>query len=388
MRIGIVVHGRFEAFDLAREMIRRGHDVTVFTNYPRWAVDRFGLPGACVRSFWPHGVLVRALARVGGLRRCESAVHMLFGRWAAAALAGHRWDVAYAFSGVAEEMLGAPRVDARVRMMVRASAHIQTQDRLLHEEELRTGIPQERPSRWMLHREQREYAAADAIRVLSSFSYDSFVAEGVPSDRVKLVVSGVETRAFGASTQDLEQRAARLLSGAPLRVLNVGTFAFRKGAWDTASVIRTLGTDRFEWRFVGPVAVAAEPLTRELQAYATFAPKQPQGALPRVYGWGDVFMLPTIEDGFPAVLAQAAAAGLPILTTPNGAGRDLVEDGENGWIVPARSPELLVEQLRWADAHRDALARMVRNTQFTPRVRDSADVAADFEALCAEYIRT
>jgi len=61
MKIAIAVHGRFEAFDLARELVRRGHKVRLLTNYPRWAVRRFGVPGECVRSFWLHGVLSRAL---------------------------------------------------------------------------------------------------------------------------------------------------------------------------------------------------------------------------------------------------------------------------------------------------------------------------------------
>jgi glycosyltransferase involved in cell wall biosynthesis len=149
-----------------------------------------------------------------------------------------------------------------------------------------------------------------------------------------------------------------------------------------------LGTARFEYRFVGPVASEATKLATHLRSTATFVRKQPQSELPATYAWGDVFMLPTIEDGFPAVLAQAAAAGLPILTTPNGAGWDLVHDDQNGWVLPIRSPDRFVERLRWADAHRRELSEMVRASHAVVRVRDSADVAADFERLCADYIGT
>jgi glycosyltransferase involved in cell wall biosynthesis len=363
MRIAIAVHGRFEAFDLARELVRRGHEVQLLTNYPRWAVEPFGVPGQCVRSFWPHGVMTRAVARLGrrAARRCEPNLHMLFGRWASTVIRRESWDVVYAFSGVAEESLRTPTRGSALRLVVRASAHIRAQDRLLRQEELRTGSEQDRPSPWMIAREEREYALADAIRVLS-------------------------TGAFRPSVENLAQRCQRVLSGAPLRVLNVGTFAFRKGVWDTAAVIRSLGTERFEYRFVGPVAAEAAGLAARLQDSATFAPKQPQANLPDTYAWGDLFMLPTIEDGFPAVLAQAAAAGLPILTTPNGAGFDLVRDGQNGWVLPIRSPHRFVEQLLWADSHRAELVSMIQATQVGLRVRDSADVAADFEQLCAPYL--
>jgi glycosyltransferase involved in cell wall biosynthesis len=355
-----------------------------------WAVEPFGVPGKYVRSFWPHGVMTRAVSRLGprSRRLCEPSLHRLFGRWTSATVRRAPWDVVYAFSGIAEESLRARAQRSSLHMVVRASSHIRTQDRLLGEEGLRTGILQERPSPWMIAREEREYAMADAIRVLSSFAHDSFVQQGVSPRKVKLLVSGVQTEAFRPTHEQLELRCRRILSGAPLHVLNVGTFAFRKGVWDTEAVIRSLGTERFEYRFVGPVAPEAAGLASQLKGKATFVPKQPQISLPATYAWGDVFMLPSIEDGFPAVLAQAAAAGLPILTTPNGAGSDLVRDGENGWVLPIRSPHRFAERLQWADAHRNSLTEMVRATQTLYRVRDSAEVAADFEQLCAQYVGT
>src|SRR5438105_15021928 len=110
MKLAIVVHGRWDAFDLTRELSSRGHDVTLLTNYPRWAVEQFGVSGDHVASFWPHGVLSRALARIGGQsasRRFEQPLHVLFGRWAASTLRHARWDAVYVFSGIAEESLRA-----------------------------------------------------------------------------------------------------------------------------------------------------------------------------------------------------------------------------------------------------------------------------------------
>src|SRR5215467_5521669 len=125
MRIAIAVHGRFEAFDLARELIRRGNRVGLFTNYPRWAVEPFGVPGEAVRSFWPHGALTRVIARLGQgtLRRYEPLLHTMFGRWTSRRLSRESWDVICLFSGIAEETLRSPR-NAALRMVVRASAHI------------------------------------------------------------------------------------------------------------------------------------------------------------------------------------------------------------------------------------------------------------------------
>ncbi|MBV9597053.1 MAG: glycosyltransferase family 4 protein [Chloroflexi bacterium] len=389
LNVAIVVHGRWDAFDLARELDRRGVNVRLLTNYPSQVVSRFGVRRDMVRGFWPHGVLARAVARAGSARlaaRCEPVLHSLFGRWAAATLRKERWDVVYAFSGVAEEAFSRLQRAGPLRVLVRESSHIRTQERLLCEEELRTGIPQERPSVWRIAREEREYALADVIRVLSSFSYQTFVDEGVRGDKLRLVLSGADLGRFRPSAEVVHARVARILSGEPLRVLNVGTFALRKGVWDSAAVIDALG-DEFQFRFVGPVAPEVAPIAARLQERGVeFWPKQAEASLPAAYAWADLFMLPTIEDGFQAVLAQAAASGLPILTTPNGAGRDLVRDGNNGWVLPVRCPDVFALQLRWADCHRQEFAEMVQATYAHFQPRDFATVAADLENMFCDAL--
>jgi glycosyltransferase involved in cell wall biosynthesis len=48
----------------------------------------------------------------------------------------------------------------------------------------------------------------------------------------------------------------------------------------------------------------------------------------------DVFVLPTHADCLPVVLQEAAAAGLPVITTDVGAVRECVVQGESGWVIP------------------------------------------------------
>lgn len=386
MKIAIAAHGRFHAFDLGRELLRRGHDVTVFTNYPAWAVEPFGVPRDRVRSFWLHGILSRAAWRVHHRpvrRRLEPWLHAGFGRWLRGGLGHERWDVVHAWSGVAEETLADAGGVGGLRLLMRGSAHIRTQASLLAEEEQRTGAAQDRPSAWMIEREQREYQLANRIVVLSSFARDSFVAQGVAPDKLRLLPLGAALDAFRPSPATVEARRRRILSGAPLRVLYVGAIAFQKGLWDLVEVARGLAGDGFELRLVGPRLPEAAPILAGLESRGiTVMPKQPQAALPAVYAWGDVFVFPTIQDGYGMVLAQAAAAGLPIVTTTNSAGPDLVREGESGWVVPIRSPRLLAERLRWCEGHRPELARLAERVARTFQPRDWAAVAADFEAIC------
>lgn len=386
MKIAIVVHGRFHAFDLARELLKRDHEVTLMTNYPAWAVRPFGVPATLVRSFWLHGAVSR-LDEWLHQKMCfpyfEAALHSAFGHWAAHQLQKERWDAAICFSGGGEETLLALAGKKTLRICHRSSTHIRTQTRLLEEEEKRTGIPLQRPTPWMIAREEREYELADRIYVPSTFVKETFIAEGVSAGKVTVIPLGVQTETFRPSTEEMEARRLRILSQEPLSVLNVGTFSLRKGMWDMAKVITALQGENFCFRFVGPVAPEAMRLVPRLKPYATFTPKQPQRKLPAYYAGADLFILPTIEDGYPVVLAQASAAGLPILTTPNGAGTDLVRPNQTGWVLPVRNPKALIERLQWCQTHREELAAMVRRIHQEYRPRDWAEVAADFEAQMA-----
>jgi glycosyltransferase involved in cell wall biosynthesis len=386
VKMAIAVQGRFHAFHLACALLERGHDVTVLTNYPRWAAGRFGLPRERVCSFWVHGVLVRALDRLDPKSvwaGAEPWLHSLFGRWAARTLAAEHWDVVHLWSGIAEESLKHP-TGGRLRLVMRGSSHVRTQARLLAEEERRTGVRQDRPSPWRIAREEREYAMADRIVVLSSFAQRTFLEEGIPAERLRVVSLGANVEKFRPALEAVRARQRRLISGAPLRVLYVGAMSFRKGLWDLAETVRSLGRDGFEFRFVGPQSVEARPIVAELRGAVSMEPKVQEAVLPEIYAWGDVFVFPSIEDGYAAVVAQAAAGALPILTTTNCAGPDMIHVGENGWIVPIRAPETLVERLRWCAAHRNELASMVSRIYERFQPRDWSEVAADFEAVCQE----
>lgn len=389
MKIGIVVHGRFHAFDLVHGLTKRGHDVVLFTNYPAWAVARFRLPTSMVRSFAAHGAISRLWTAAYDRARVaypDRWLHPMFGRWATRQLMQESWDVVHSWSGVSEEILQAMRDKPVVNLLLRGSAHIRAQSNLLRQEESRLGLRLEKPSQWMVEREEREYALADRIIVLSTFSYQSFLTRGFTDQQLRLLQLGARVAAFRPPAEVMAERVQRILSHQPLRVLFVGAVSFRKGFWDLTEIVRSFSPHELHVRCVGPVTAEARPLVRKLSGLIEFIPKQPQDALISQYAWGDVFLFPTVEDGYAQVLAQARAAGLPILTTTNCAGPDLIRTGETGWVLPIRSPQAFVEVLHWCNGNRAELAMMARNLMSEQTIRNWDDVAADFEAICLDTL--
>ena len=386
LKLAIVVHGRFHAFDLARELIRQGVNLILLTNYPKYVAERFGIPRRYVVNCVAHGVLSRLVGRLGGARfnKCfEPFLHRWFSRWAGRVLSKGSVDAIHSFSGVSEELLKSVSGRCKVMSVVRGSAHIRKQARLLEEEEVRCRQSIDRPSAWRIEREEREYQLADLVFVLSSFARRSFEEEGVPPEKLRMIPLGSELNRFGASTEDIERRCTRILAGEPLRVLTVGSFSFRKGALDLAEIARRLSC-RMKFRMVGDIESKA--LQEKSCANIEFVARMPQFSLPAIYSQADVFLFPTIEDGYAVVLAQAQAGGLPILATANCIAPDIVKEGENGWILPIRNPAAFVEKLEWCDANREGLAKMVRLTEQNYIRRDWANVAADILAVYDQFL--
>jgi len=380
MKIAIIVQGRLYGFDLARALVDRGHTVRVFTNYPKWATRRFGLPDDTVHGFWIHGILTRMADKAGV--DFTPFLHRLFGRWAASQVAKERWDVIHAFSGVAEEALSLEPAPALRRFVTRGSAHIHTQDRLLAEEQTRSGAAIERPLPWMIAREEREYRKADGIVVLSSFARQSFIDCGAPEAKLFLLPLGVEVERFRPKAEIVIERCRRIRSGDPLHILFVGALSFRKGLLDYSEIVAALAGPAFQFRFVGSIPPESRQAAKPLAERSELIGRQPESELPKWYEWADVFLFPTIEDGFAVVLSQALAAALPVLTTSHCSGPDIVRENESGWVLPIRSAGAFIARLRWCDANREALARMVERiySDFQPRGWDGT--AAAFETIC------
>jgi glycosyltransferase involved in cell wall biosynthesis len=61
-----------------------------------------------------------------------------------------------------------------------------------------------------------------------------------------------------------------------------------------------------------------------------------------------VFLLPSFAEGLPVALMEALALGRPAISTSVAGIPELLEDGRNGWLIPAGSVEALAGAIRQA----------------------------------------
>jgi glycosyltransferase involved in cell wall biosynthesis len=104
------------------------------------------------------------------------------------------------------------------------------------------------------------------------------------------------------------------------------------------------------------------------------------GRLASLYRVADVFALPTYwDEGFPTVILEAMAAGLPIVTTRSRGSADHLVDGTHALFVPPRDPTALAA----------TLARLLRDPQLRRRMAAAnREKAREFdpEPVAVEYL--
>jgi glycosyltransferase involved in cell wall biosynthesis len=226
----------------------------------------------------------------------------------------------------------------------------------------------QRHKSWVLHGQERiprayfervsaEWSAAKRIFVNSAWSKSALIQQGVPAQKIR--VCPLAYKPAVAHAKHVSPRGARL------RVLWLGTLCLRKGIVYAVEAARRLADQPIDFTLVGPNEVRLPALP----ANCTYADRIPRSQIGALYSSHDIFILPTLSDGFALTQLEAMAHGLPVIATSHCG--EVVEDGVSGRIVPARDSRSLAEAIVeiGGDSHKlEAMshAALARAGQFTP----------------------
>lgn len=194
-----------------------------------------------------------------------------------------------------------------------------------------------------------EWSTASAVLVNSEWSRRALVRQGVPEGKLMVVPCAYET-----NNQNIEPK----LREGPLRVLWLGSVILRKGIQYLMEAARLLESDRFQIRVVGPIGIS-EAAVASAPKHVCFEGPVPRTRLSEVYRDADVFVFPTLSDGFGITQLEAMSHGLPVIATPNCG--SVVSNEIDGLVVPACDANALAAALARFDSDRAWLLTCSQN---------------------------
>ncbi len=190
--------------------------------------------------------------------------------------------------------------------------------------------------RWVAARVDRIITGSDASAASVAAAF------GMPREHIRVIHDGVETDVF---------RPLPGVEREPNRILFVGNSEDRnKGVYYLLHALRLLrGQVPFHLRLIHhPGSKGAERLVQELglQGRVSFLEDLSRDDLVRQYNRAQLFVSPSLYEGFGLPAAEAMACGTPVVATSAGALTEIVADGMTGIRVPPGDAEGLATAIR------------------------------------------
>ncbi len=157
---------------------------------------------------------------------------------------------------------------------------------------------------WFVERIEAELEMADDILLPGKVVADQMRSNGIGESKIMQIPYGVDPGIFRPSAEVKHIRRSRP------QLVFTGQICLRKGVGFLLEAARGLPLDLV---LVGPVF--DKGLIRDLPDNVRLAGVLSASQLADLYTECDAFVLPSIEDNFALVVLEAAAAGLPVITT-------------------------------------------------------------------------
>jgi glycosyltransferase involved in cell wall biosynthesis len=337
-------------YPLTQAATSLSRDVTFYSGYPRWRLPK-PYP-ARLRTHSGRVVVTYALLRLPERFRPRSRTLFLwqdreFDSWVGRELSKH--DFVHAIPGQALETFRTAKKLGVRTVLNHATGPSKNWVEVMRKEYERVGLTIETATVYddsFLDREAKEYSLADLHCVASTIVRQQLAYSGVPVDRIWTV-------GYGADPEIFYPR----IGGAPseFRIVFAGYISLRKGIITLLTALEKLQKKDWSAHFYGGVAQEAKA---DISRYSGKTPLVFHGPLTQRdlaerMREASVLVLPSLEEGFGLVVAQALSCGTPCIVSDAVGAKDLIKNRENGSVYPVKDSEALCEELLyWASQPR------------------------------------
>lgn len=272
------------------------------------------------------------------------ATYPWFDRWASKKISPP--DHIISSYGMANECFKSTRAAGGKTFLDAGNSHPQQFWDIMTEEHARWGCAL--PPVYPPYHERALRMMEDVDFVLSSSRYvsDSFLRRGFSPEQIIYNPYACDlTRFYPATIPRPKNR--------PLTIIHTGMLGLRKGTPYLLEAFRTVKQRHPSARLilVKQIHDSIKPvLVRYRDLPIEWSPGGNHDVLSELLRQADLFVMPTLEEGFARAVSEALACGLPVITTAHSGVNDFIVPGKNGEIVPLRDAGAVAEAIfKWGD---------------------------------------
>jgi glycosyltransferase involved in cell wall biosynthesis len=188
-----------------------------------------------------------------------------------------------------------------------------------------------------LARKDQELQLANRIFVASKFTAKTL--ENYPGQ-----LAPIEVIPYGFPPTMGIREYAKISNTRRLKLLFVGGLSQRKGIANLFSAVEKL-KDHVELTVIGQKPKNNCPALNEALSKHRWINSLSHAEILKTMREHDVLLFPSLFEGFGLVITEAMSQGTPVITTDRTAGPDLIDHGQNGWIIEAGSTRALQESI-------------------------------------------
>lgn len=335
-KMNIVVGGTFQFPMMLNSLLELGYDVHAYTSTPK-----FKLKGTCPKK---HTTTIikpfQIISKLTGWalpRWCDVVDEYIFDRIVSIVM--RRCDILLGFQNASFYSGMRVKAEGGIFLLDRACPHAEEVSNRLFKEAEKIGISFEKPYIFQIKKYKKEYELATKIIIPSDYSINTFLKMGISAKKIAKVQLGAKIK-IPKETTDLPNK---------LVIGSVGSDMLRKGFYYLIKA--------FDEAKLKDATLLLKTSKKEIEKHPELKEIILNNPAIEFCGYVDdindfyqrcsVFCLPSIDDGFGMVVCEAMANALPVITTTSTGASEFIEEGVNGFVVPAGDIGSLKQKLTY-----------------------------------------